>query len=98
SGAVPLPRSMEDGRMPEPPMSTVKSEDGTPIACWRSGEGPPMLLVHGSTSDHTRWDVVRPAFAEHFTVYTMDRRGRGQSGDGPRYSVEREFEDVAAVV
>jgi pimeloyl-ACP methyl ester carboxylesterase len=84
--------------MAEPRMSTVRSKDGTAIAYWRSGEGPPMLLVHASTSDHTRWDVVRPAFAEHFAVYAMDRRGRGGSGDGPTYAVDREFEDVAAVV
>ena len=84
--------------MAEPQMSTVRSKDGTPIAYWRSGEGPPLLLVHGGTQDHTRWDPVRPAFAERFTVYAMDRRGRGGSGDAPTYLIDREFEDVAAVV
>jgi pimeloyl-ACP methyl ester carboxylesterase len=76
----------------------VLSEDRTPIAVWRTGEGPPLLLVHGGSADHIRWQPVLPALAEHFTVYVMDRRGRGQSGDAANYALEREFEDVAAVV
>jgi pimeloyl-ACP methyl ester carboxylesterase len=75
----------------------VLSKDGTPLAVWRSGEGPALLLVHGTTADHSRWAPVVPAFEEHFTVLAMDRRGRGESGDHPDYSFEREFEDVAAV-
>ena len=78
-------------------MERVASADGTPIAAWRSGEGPPLVLVHGTTADHTRWDTVLPAFEERFTVVTMDRRGRGQSGDADGYALAREFEDVAAV-
>lgn len=77
---------------------TVASRDGTPIACWRSGEGPPLVLVHGTAADHGRWRPVLPAFAAGFTVYAIDRRGRGGSGDADGYSVGREFEDVAAVV
>ena len=79
-------------------MHTVTSPDGTPIAYRRSGSGPPLLLVHGTTADHTRWAGISPAFEEHFTVYAMDRRGRGASGDGPVYSLPHEGEDVAAVV
>jgi pimeloyl-ACP methyl ester carboxylesterase/quinol monooxygenase YgiN len=75
----------------------VSSTDGTPIAVWRSGSGPPLLLVHGTTADHTRWARVAPLFAARFTVYAMDRRGRGQSGDAPAYSIEREGADIAAV-
>ncbi|MFC7154712.1 alpha/beta fold hydrolase [Halomarina halobia] len=56
------------------------------------------MLVHGTTADHTRWVSVLPALKEHFTVYAIDRRGRGESGDADEYALEREFEDVAAVV
>jgi len=77
---------------------TVISEDGTPIGYWRAGEGPPLVLVHGTSADHTRWDPVLPALEEHFTVYTIDRRGQGGSGDAADYSLEREVEDVLAVV
>lgn len=77
----------------------VRSEDGTPIAVWRTGEsGPPLVLVHGATADHTRWAPVLPALEERFTVLAMDRRGRGRSGDADDYEIEREFEDVVAVV
>lgn len=79
-------------------METVISADGTPIAYERTGSGQPLVLVHGTTADHTRWDPVRPAFDEHNTVYAIDRRGRGESGDADEYALEREFEDVAAVV
>jgi pimeloyl-ACP methyl ester carboxylesterase len=82
-------------------MESAKSADGTQIAYERTGSGPPLLLVHGGAgNDHTRWELagVRAAFAEHFTVYAMDRRGRGESGDAAEYALEREFEDVAAVV
>ena len=76
----------------------VTSADGTIIACWRSGEGPPLVLVHGTSADHSRWKPVLPAFEERFTVYAVDRRGRGASGDSEGYAIEREFEDIAAVV
>lgn len=76
---------------------TVVSGDGTPIAVWRSGEGPPLVLVHGAAADHSRWVPVLPALEERFTVLAIDRRGRGASGDGPRYALQREFEDLVAV-
>jgi pimeloyl-ACP methyl ester carboxylesterase len=75
----------------------VVSEDGTPIAVWRSGDGPPLLLVHGAAADHSRWAPVLPALEQHFTVLAVDRRGRGESGDAEDYAIAREFEDVAAV-
>lgn len=76
----------------------VASKDGTPIAVWRSGEGRPLVLVHGATADHTRWAPVLPALEARFIVLSVDRRGRGRSGDAPTYAIEREYEDVAAVV
>ncbi|HUG29296.1 MAG TPA: alpha/beta hydrolase [Candidatus Limnocylindria bacterium] len=57
---------------------------------------PPLLLVHGATADHTTWRAVGPRLAGSRRVFAMDRRGRGGSGDGPAYAIEREYEDVAA--
>jgi pimeloyl-ACP methyl ester carboxylesterase len=80
-------------------METVTSRDGTPIAYELSGEGPPLALVHGMTADHSTWQLVLPDLSEHFTVYAMDRRGRGESGDAAAdYSLEREVEDVVALI
>jgi pimeloyl-ACP methyl ester carboxylesterase len=77
---------------------TVTTEGGTPVAYRRSGKGPPLVMVHGTAADHSRWKPVLPALEERFTVYAIDRRGRGGSGDSDEYAVEREFEDIAAVV
>jgi pimeloyl-ACP methyl ester carboxylesterase len=82
----------------ESPASQVPSWDGTEIACWTSGDGAPLVLVHGTPADHSRWRPLLPYLEPHFTVYAIDRRGRGASGDRPDYALEREFEDVAAVV
>ena len=80
-------------------MAKFTSKDGTTIACEKTGSGPPLVLVHGTTADHTRWAPVLPALSNRFTTYACDRRGRGASGDGSSsYAMEREFEDVAAVV
>ncbi len=79
-------------------METIRSKDGTTIAYKRSGTGPPLVLVHGTTADHTRWAPILPALEEHFTVYAMDRRGRGGRGDTGPYAIQREFEDVAALI
>jgi pimeloyl-ACP methyl ester carboxylesterase len=75
----------------------VKSSDGTTIAYVKSGSGPPLVLVHGTAADHARWAPVLPALEKRFTVIAVDRRGGG-SGDGKAYAIEREFEDIAAVV
>lgn len=82
----------------EATMTRVTSRDGTQIAYWTSGEGPPLVVVHGTTADHTRWRPLLPCLEPHATVHALDRRGRGASGDAPDYDVAREFEDVAAVV
>jgi pimeloyl-ACP methyl ester carboxylesterase len=82
----------------EATMTRVVSRDGTEIAYWTSGHGPPLVVVHGTTADHTRWRPLLPHLEPHATVHAMDRRGRGASGDGSDYELAREFEDVAAVV
>jgi pimeloyl-ACP methyl ester carboxylesterase len=74
------------------------SRDGTPIGYFTTGEGPPLVLVHGGLGDHSRWNALRPYLEPHRTVHAMDRRGRGASGDSTDWSLEREYEDVAAVV
>lgn len=79
-------------------MDVVTSADGTRIAFARSGSGPPLVLVHGSTADHTRWANILPDLEHQFTVLAMDRRGRGKSGDASDYALEREYEDVSAVI
>jgi len=79
-------------------MATITSQDGTRIAYSRSGSGPPLVLVHGTTADRTRWARLLPELEPHFTVYAIDRRGRGGSGDAAEYDIAREFEDVAAVI
>ena len=79
------------------PFRTVTSPDGTAIGLFSHGSGPPLILVHGASADHTTFRVVGPLFAPRFTVHAIDRRGRGASGDTLPYAIEREFEDVAAV-
>ena len=79
-------------------MQTVLSNDGTPIAFQKSGTGPPLVLVHGTGGSSGRWKPILPTLEKHFTVYAVDRRGRGESGDASSYAIEREFEDVTAVV
>ena len=74
------------------------SNDGTAISFRQSGAGRPLLLVHGTTADHRSWSAVSPLLEPHFTVYALDRRGRGQSGDAPDYTLQRDVEDIAAVL
>ncbi len=79
-------------------MGFIHSRDGTAIAYQVRGQGAPLVLVHGTGSDHSWWDGVAPLLAETFRVITPDRRGRGASGDAATYQLEREFADVAALV
>lgn len=78
-------------------LQTTPSTDGTLIAYEKTGVGSPLLLVHGTGADRTRWAAVIPQLAQHFTVYTLDRRGHGSSGDSEDYTIQREYEDIAAV-
>jgi pimeloyl-ACP methyl ester carboxylesterase len=76
----------------------VVSPDGTRIAVFVTGRGRPLVLVPGTTSDHTTWRRVAPLLAREHAVHAVDRRGRGASGDHARYSLDREYQDLAAVV
>ncbi len=78
--------------------NSVASRDGTPIAYFCSGAGRPLVLVHGTSANHGRWDPVLGLLERRFTLYAVDRRGRGASGDGPAYALEREIDDVVAVL
>ncbi len=79
-------------------METVSSRDGTSIAFDRLGAGPPVVLVCGGSVDRTSNTRLAAELASDFTVYNFDRPGRGDSSDTPPYAVEREIEDIAAVV
>ncbi len=76
----------------------VGSADGTPLAVWVDGDGPPLVMVHGSIADHTTFAPFVEVLRHEWTTWAMDRRGFGASGDAPGYAIERDFEDVAAVV
>src|SRR5687767_10913154 len=79
-------------------MQKVTSKDGTKIAFEKSGAGPALIIVGGSLADHQFYVPLANELAKHFTVYNFDRRGRGQSGDTAPYAVEREIEDIDALI
>jgi pimeloyl-ACP methyl ester carboxylesterase len=79
-------------------MRHVTASDGVRLACQVEGEGTPLVMVHGAGSGRWSFDLVRPLIQERFTTWAFDRRGRGDSEDGGSYSLEREFDDVVAVV
>jgi pimeloyl-ACP methyl ester carboxylesterase len=79
-------------------MDTVTSKDGTTIAFDRLGDGPPVILVCGGSVDRMSNAGVAAILASDFTVFNYDRRGRGDSGDTPPYAIEREVEDIDAVI
>jgi pimeloyl-ACP methyl ester carboxylesterase len=79
--------------------STVRSADGVEISLQKTGAGPALLLIHGALLDGSlSWGAVLPRFAERFTVYAMDRRGRPPSGDARQYSIASEVADVVSVL
>jgi len=81
-------------------MKTATSKDGTTIAYDQTGNGPPLVLVDGALNSRVFGlnGPLAAILANRFTVVTYDRRGRGDSGDTPPYAVQREIEDLAAVI
>jgi len=81
-------------------MKTVRSKDGTSIAFDQTGQGPPLILVDGALCYRASGPMgpLAKLLAPRFTVFTYDRRGRGDSGDTAPYAVEREVEDIEAVL
>jgi len=77
----------------------VQSRDGTSLAVWVDGDGPALVMVHGSIADHTTFDPFVAVLRNEMTTFCMDRRGFGASAEeASPYAIERDFEDVAAVV
>jgi pimeloyl-ACP methyl ester carboxylesterase len=79
-------------------MRTVVSRDGTSIAFDQAGQGPALILVVGATGARQATTSLATALAPHFTAYSYDRRGRGDSGDTAPYAVEREVEDIETLI
>ncbi len=106
NGAAPVPEPLVPGpdRAGPRPDRIVGSPDGVPIALFESGlpanatEEPTVVLVHGSTADHTTFRAFAPVLGLARRLVAIDRRGRGASGDaGGAYSIEREYDDLVAV-
>src|SRR5215212_11050812 len=79
-------------------MKEVRSKDGTTISFDQLGAGPPVVLVCGGSVDRSANAPLAEILAQNFTVFNYDRRGRGDSGDTLPYAVDREIEDIAAVI
>jgi len=79
-------------------METVRSTDGTQIAYDRLGRGEPLVMVSGASTSRAVHGELANLLAADFTVFNYDRRGRGDSVDTLPYSVEREIDDLGAVI
>jgi len=79
-------------------VATAFSKDGTKIAYDKTGQGPALILVAGAFQDRMAMAPYAEPLSQHFTVYNYDRRGRGESGDTQPYAVEREIEDIDALI
>ncbi|MCR2762081.1 alpha/beta hydrolase [Microbacterium sp. zg.B48] len=79
-------------------MSAVQSADGTSIRFDQSGSGSPLVLVLGAFNTRSAGASLAVHLAQRFTVFNYDRRGRGQSGDTAPYEIQREIEDLAALI
>jgi pimeloyl-ACP methyl ester carboxylesterase len=80
------------------PLNWAPSKDGTLIAYEQSGNGPAVILVMGAFNDRAAGTALSQSLSVHFTVFNYDRRGRGDSGDSAAYAIEREIEDIGALI
>lgn len=76
----------------------ANSADGTLVGYLKIGTGPSLVVVHGSLGTGDEWLPVALELAQYFTCYLLDRRGRGRSGDSIAYSLDKEIEDIKAVL
>ncbi|WP_158620483.1 MULTISPECIES: alpha/beta fold hydrolase [Corallococcus] len=74
------------------------SADGTSLSYFRQGQGPALVWVYGTLSTWGDWRDVASRLSPHFTNFVLERRGRGSSADGATYALEREVEDVLALM
>lgn len=95
---APALRNANGNDVTEPSLTYLSGRNGLRIAADLAGDGPPLLLVHGTSSDRARWAPLLPHLTGQFTAYAIDRRGRGDSGDEADYDVRLEFDDVAALI
>lgn len=79
-------------------MKTVTSKDGTIIAYEKVGDGPAVIMVEGATATRSASETLANLLSSQFSVYYYDRRGRGDSTDTQPYSVEKEIEDIEALI
>ena len=80
-------------------MERIVSRRGVTVSYDRSGDGPPLVLVHGAFSDHeTNWTFVKPVLRGSFTVYAMARRGRGETDATDGHRLEDEVDDLVALL
>jgi len=79
-------------------MRQISSKDGTNIAYDKTGQGPALIIVAGALQGRMAMAAYAEPLSKHFTVYNYDRRGRGESGDTQPYVVEREIEDIDALI
>src|SRR6201999_3129162 len=95
-----MDRPPDRSQMTRPPVrrQRVTSADGTEIAVTITGAGPPLVVCPGSLATARDWQLVARALAPRMTTYALDRRGHGNSGDAPAYSLDREQDDLAAVI
>jgi pimeloyl-ACP methyl ester carboxylesterase len=89
---------LRESKTSNPMAGIVTSRDGTKIAFEKTGTGPAVIIVGGALSDRKGGKPLAERLAGHFTVYILDRRGRGESADAKTYAVEREIEDLAALI
>jgi pimeloyl-ACP methyl ester carboxylesterase len=79
-------------------MKTAVSADGTTIAFDQFGDGPPIIMAAGAFNTRSATEPLARALQEQFTVLNYDRRGRGDSGDTAPYAVDREIDDIGALI
>src|SRR6266508_1075154 len=79
-------------------MGAAFSKDGTKITYDKTGQGPALILVAGAFQDRLAMGAYAEPLSKHFTVYNYDRRGRGESSDNQPYAIEREIEDIDALI